>query len=131
MKVYELIERYNSDRTNEIPEDTKLRWLKTIEQQIFEEVILTHKIPEEWEDFDAETYFDDWGLDKELLIPDMYAEVYIHYLDKKNSWTSDDIKRQRIASELFNNAYLTYCKWYNRLNLPAGGQGIYVDHSRY
>ena len=81
MKVYELIERYNSDRTNEIPEDTKLRWLKTIEQQIFEEVILTHKIPKDWEDFDAETYFDDWGLDKELLIPDMYAEVYIHYLD--------------------------------------------------
>ena len=131
MLVQELIQRYNTDRTNEIPDDTKLRWLKTIEQQILNEVILTHEIPKDWEDFDAETYFDDWGLMSELLVPDMYAEVYIHYLDKKSAWANDDVKRQRVASELFNNAYLTYIKWYNRLNLPTGKQGVYVDHSRY
>lgn len=131
MTVYELINKYNDERTNEIPDETKVRWLKTVEQQIMEEVILTHKIPEEWEDFDADTYFDDWSYEKELLVPEMYAEVYIHYLDKQSAWANDDIKRQRVAIELFNNALLTYQKYYNRHNRPAGKQGIYVDHSRY
>lgn len=131
MTVSELISRYNEERTNEIPDDTKLRWLETLERQIMEEVILTHEIPKEWEDFDAETYFDDWGMLKELLVPDMYAEVYTHYLDKKSAWANDDVKRQRVASELFNNAFMTYQKYYNRNNLPAGKQGIYIDHSRY
>lgn len=131
MKVCELLQQYNDERTNEIPDDTKLRWLKTIEQQIMEEVILTHEIPKDWEDFDPETYFDDWGFEKELLVPDLYAEVYIHYLDKQRAWNNDDIKRQRVSIELFNNALIAYEKYYNRHNIPAGKQGIYTDHSRY
>jgi len=57
---------------------------------------------------------DGFGMETELLIPEPYDDVYMYYIDQRVAYNNNDIRRYNTASQLFNNAYITYQQWYNR-----------------
>lgn len=135
MKASEMIRIYDDERRNDIDSDTKLRWLRTFEQQNAKETFDTHEFtPEEKEgafsDFDSDKHFSDFGYDTELMIPEPYSEVYIFYLDTRAAFRANEQERYSLASSLFNNAYITFQQYWNRTHKPKAKPIRFFDHGR-
>lgn len=130
MNVAGILAIFDNDRPNDLKTDQKERWLEDVERSIVEEVILTHELPEELAEIDFDTYFDDWGPDKELLVPETHANVYIHYLEMKEGWYHDEPKRRNAGTEFYNNALLSFMQYYNRNHAPLATPKAFLDHTR-
>ena len=130
MKAAELISIFDEDRTNEISEDLKLRWLKEVEHTVVDEIVKTHELPEELAEIDFDTYFDDWGPDKDLLVPESYDILYIHYLEMKMGWKLAEPKLRNSGGDLYNTALMTYKQYYTRHNRPNFVPPVFTDHMK-
>lgn len=139
MTVDQLIQRYNAERPNAVDDALKIGWLESLEKMILQDVILTHehgghrRWPEEfmhrWHRHFVEGTTlhygyphpeipDEVDLDTQLLVDEPYTDVYIYWLDQKIAINNNDMKRLNVASQAFNNAYLSYQQWYNRTHRP-------------
>lgn len=127
MTVAECIDLYDREHNNDVDTELKMRWLQVVESMVINEVIKTH---EEEEEIDEETYFDDWGEDKELLIPNQHIDVYHYYIDVRVKTMRNESKGMDRAMGLFNNAYLTYQQSYNRAHMPKRPAKHYIRHTR-
>lgn len=134
MKAQELIEEYDELYPNTRSMDIKMKWLKRIEQTIMNEVILTHEALEDEvagaEDFDKETYFDDWGENKELLIDSPFTNVYITYLVAQEAQVNMEDDRFNTAATLHNNDYLAFQQYFNRTHKPVENPSAWLSHRR-
>ena len=133
MKVSQVIDIFDDERPNSVKADIKLRWLRQIEQKVKEEIVDTHEPDEEpTEDPSDEEkdYFDGWGMDFELYIPEEDVDVYVKYLDQKTCQKENDMKAYNVASALFNANYLEFYNAYNRAHMPKQVQTPWFDHSR-
>ena len=59
-------------------------------------------------------HIDQWDMDTELLAPEPYDDLYIHYLDQRLALSNNDTKRFNVAATMYNNALLTYQQYCNR-----------------
>lgn len=114
MRISEVIGSIDKKYPNIIDSITKIRWLKALDMQIKEEVIDTHKKPDDYEEPDFNTY----DMDTELLIGDIYAEIYESYLKMKISQELVEQERYAMETTVFNNLYITYQAYYNRHHMP-------------
>lgn len=142
MTVAELIQRYNTERQNALSDTTKMQWLRKCERMVINDVILTHELPGvNLEDADniehpivgtipTQAYVEDdvlhfnnsgiidnddeFGMETGLIIPEPYDDVYMYYIDQRIAYNNNDMRRYNTASQLFNNAYITFQQWYNR-----------------
>jgi len=132
MKVSQVIDIFDEERPNSIKADTKLRWLKQIEKKVMEEIVDTHeqKEPEEDPSEEPKDYFDGWGVDFELYIPEEFVDVYVKYLDQKTCQVENDLTAYNVASGLFNANYLEYYNYHNRTHMPKQVKTPWVDHTR-
>ena len=130
MNVAGILAIYDTDRPNDLKASQKERWLEEVERAIVEETIKTHELPEELAEVDFDTYFDDWGPDKELLVPDGHINVYIHYLEMKEGWFHEEPKRRNAGTEFYNNALLSFKQYYNRTHTPLAKPEAFLDHTR-
>ena len=55
-----------------------------------------------------------FGLDSNLLVPEPYDDLYIHYLDQRIAYNNNDTRRYNAAAQQYNNALLTYQQYFNR-----------------
>lgn len=53
-----------------------------------------------------------------LLVPDMYARLYVHYLCAQTDIANGDITRYSNNMILFNALLGEYSDWYTRNNMP-------------
>ena len=160
MTAGDILADYNTDRPNQVEDERKLRWLRTLDAQVMREVIYSHAneytedsgvdigdplntdaevlIPLTEEDDALQCDEDDavrnliknFGVNTELIIPEPYGDVYIHFLDEKIALMNNDIDRYNTTSALYNNAYLTYQQWYNRTHRPKQLPSPLFDHRR-
>lgn len=114
MKIVEVIGEMDKRYPNSVDNKTKIRWLRNLDMQIKEEVIDTHEKPEEYEEPDFETY----DMDTELLVEDMYAELYETFLKMKISLEYVEPDRYSMENTAFNDQYITYQAYYNRNHMP-------------
>ena len=112
MTIAECIERVDALKPNRFGEDVKLEWLRNVEGQIYQEVVLTHENPDEIEmtDFEDE--------DNKLIAPFPYDEVYVLYLQSQIDYGNMEIAKYNNSKTLFNNAYLTLRDHWNRKYMP-------------
>jgi hypothetical protein len=132
MNVSQVISIFDEERPNAIKVDTKMRWLKEIEEKILKNIVLTHELPkdENGEEKDFSNYFEEWGQTFELYVPEQYIDVYKFYLEQKTCMVEHEIADYNIASSLFNASYLEYSQYYNRNNYPNQAKLKVLDHSR-
>ena len=117
MTVGELIETIIRLRGRQYGEDIMMGWLNEIEGQVIEEIVnraqgynVTFK-PLSY-DLDAE---------KELTIPTLFQDVYIHYMLSKIDYHNQETERYNNDVVMYNSAYDAYAAWFRRENRPKRG----------
>lgn len=114
MKIAEVISTVDSLCNNKIDSTTKINWLRRLDRQIKEEVLDTHVKPEDYTEPDFESY----GMDTELIVPDIYGELYESYLKMKIALEHAEEERYAMEQTNYNNFYITYQAFYNRNHMP-------------
>lgn len=121
MKITEAIDIATMQYPNEIPEAMMVEWLKRLDMQITEEVIDRHEKPEGYIEPDFKRY----NMMTELIVPDMYAELYESYLKMKIAQFLMEGKRYSIEHTNFNNLLITFQQYYNRHHMPLQVRPFY------
>ncbi len=111
MKVSEIITLIDKYTGEPIENELKYRWLQQIEDIIYNEVILTHKSPMQKPSPVIKS-------DRELLCPEPYSELYIHYLNAQNDLMLRDSRSFENSASAFASAFNSYIDWYNRTYSP-------------
>lgn len=111
MKVSEVIALVDKYTGEPIESELKYRWLQQIEDIIYKEVILTHKDPVPLPPPVLKG-------DRELLCPEPYSELYIHYINAQNDLMLRDSRSFENSASAFATAFSSYSDWYNRTHAP-------------
>ncbi len=143
-KVSEIIEQYNTEHPGSVSDDLKVAWLKKCEQMIINEILISHEHDLESESRmelhvtgstlhikiggSFESHIDSFGLDTELLVPEPYDDLYLHYLDQRIAFNNNDKARYNMAAAQYNNALLTYQQYFNRTYPTKKTKSALLDH---
>lgn len=117
MKIIEAITMIDSIKPNTYTQAQKIGWLSTLDEIIKKEIIDTH---EGGEAVDFQGYGEDTDVNRALLVPAPYDEIYIFWMESKIDYWNGERPKYNNSITMFNNAFDTYKEYYNRLNRPLG-----------
>ena len=116
MKVREAIDRIDSLKHNTYSNCEKVEWLSLIDGMIKDQIIDTHES-------DDPVYFygyTDEDMDAELLVKAPYDVLYSRWLEAQIDYYNGEINRYNNSMVMFQTAYDTYDRFYNRMHMPIG-----------
>lgn len=117
MTIREIINRIDVLKPNRHTQSEKVMWLSNLDGVIKTEIIDTH---EGAEGIVFNGYDDNTDLDTELLVPAPYDVIYLHYLEMQMDYTNGEFVRYNNSKGLYNSAYSTFQRYYNRTHMPLG-----------
>lgn len=139
-----IIEQYNAERPNQVEDAQKVLWLHKCERMIINEVLMSHEHDLESENRISlkvtgstlvvtnagsfEEHIDGFDMATELLVPEPYDDLYLHYLDQRIAYNGNDKVRYNAAVTQYNNALLTYQQYVNRTYITKKVKGKLIDH---
>lgn len=115
MKIREAIALVDRMKPNRFTEEEKIRWLSDIDGMIARELVETHENSPLSGEFTGYTAED---LDKELIAPFPYDQLYRWYLESQIDIGNMEMNKYNNSKTLYNSAYLTFTDWYNRTHMP-------------
>lgn len=114
MTISEAINLVDDLKPNKYDQETKVRWLSTLDGIIYQEVFRTHF----GDEVDFRPY-DGTDLTIQLLVPYPYdTDIYNSWLQAQIDRENGEIVRYNQSSALFNAAYDRYKYVYNRTHIP-------------
>lgn len=116
MKVMEAIDRTDSLKHNTYTIGEKVEWLSRLDGLVKAQIIDTHEDGENIE-FNGYTEKD---MDKDLLIPMPFDEVYIRWLEAQIDYYNGEIARYNNSMMMYQSAFDAYQRQYNQLHMPKG-----------
>lgn len=117
MTVHDIMETVDRLSPNQITAEDKLRWLNTVEEQIWREIVCTHEGAPETE-YTALQEREN-GEREKLTVPDAYASLYRFYMEAQIAQANAEMDRYNALADAYNAAYSTYQDWYNRAHMPV------------
>ena len=117
MTIMDALHRIDNIKPNSYNQTEKVKWLSTLDGIIKAEIIDTH---EGAEDVVFNEYTEDTDLLTALLVPAPYDELYIFWLESKIDYWNGEIGKYNNSISMFNEAYSSYAKYYNRTHMPKG-----------
>lgn len=114
MKVREAIDRIDSLKHNVYSNAEKVDWLNRLDGMIKREIIDTH----EGAEFVIFEGYSERDMEKELLIGSPYDEMYIRWLEAQIDYYNGEIARYNNSMMMYQAAYDSYAKYYNRSHMP-------------
>ena len=116
MTVIEAINQVDALKVNTYSQDNKIEWLSRVDGMIKRLIIDTH---EDGEDFDFKEYTTD-DLNKELIAPHPYDELYLRWLEAQIDYTNAEYGKYNNSITTFNTAFENFSNYYNRQHMPKG-----------
>ena len=116
MTIAELIAVVDEIRPNQISKQTKTLWISEIEHRVFDEVVC--RAIDFCPEFQFKVYDYDGNDEHELMVPDVYGDLYRAYLYSKIDLTLGEIDRYNNDAALFQAAWADYATWYRRTHMP-------------
>lgn len=113
MTLGEIIAEVDELKPNTYDDTIKVRWLSELDGRIYHEVICTHEADEDQEEYKGHS-----EVSEDLLVKDPYTDIYRHYLYAMIDYTNGETDRYQNSMLMFNNAYQTFCNYYNRTFKP-------------
>lgn len=113
MTIGEVIQETNELMPNTVSETQKIRWLRRLDEQITEEIVDTHEKPAGYKRPDFKKY----GMETELVVDEIHAELYISYLRMKIALIQMESERYQLEHTNYNNQLITYRNYYNRKHM--------------
>lgn len=122
MTILEAIRRVDGLRHNTFTREEKIRWLAQVDAAVATELLDTHEgaAQGDFQPYDAQT-----PLDRQLLIPAPYDELYLHYLIAQMDYHHGELDRYNRAMGMYQAAWIGYVNFYNRTHRPLGQQFRY------
>lgn len=117
MTIMDALHRIDAIKPNSYNQTEKVKWLSTLDGIIKVEIIDTH---EGAEDVVFNGYTEDVDLLTPLLVPAPYDELYLFWLESKIDYWNGEIGKYNNSMTMFNEAYSSYAKHYNRKHMPKG-----------
>ena len=114
MTIQECINRFNYLKPHGYDDETLIRWLSTLEQRIYHEIICWHYEADEF----VHPLYTEKDLTAELLVPDEYADVYLYYLQAQVDYFNAETARYNNAMAMFNAALSNFADNFNRSHMP-------------
>lgn len=116
MKIMEAIDRLDSLKHNTYSNAEKIAWLDRLDRIVKTEIIDTH---EDGDDIVFDGYTDK-DMERVLLVPAPFDEVYLRYLEAQIDYYNGEIGRYNNSIAMFQSAYDAYARHYNRQHMPKG-----------
>ena len=114
MTALEAIAEFDRLRPNSFPQEQKLRWLTRLDA--FLQKSLLDRYPAKAGDVPQE------DPDRELLIPDPFAEAYLHWMEAKVHYFNQEIDRYNSAMGMFRGLMEDYQRELHRREALAPGE---------
>lgn len=115
MRASELIAQYNAERPNKVDDSLKLNWLKTVDQMIMNEVILTHEVDKDLADrFSDYITIEEENEDEMGIVPLIRDGEFVHRhhpraeVDEEHWFDNWDMDFELIAETPYSDVYLFY-----------------------
>lgn len=135
MTIREAIDRADTLKPNQYPDELKIQWLSELDNRIYNDLFLTHEdnpyetppsdVPnsntplEDSDDEETPTlsfpYTDD---SVNLLAESPYDVLYPSYLKAKIDELNEETTRYANSAATYNSQYQDYARWYNRTHMP-------------
>ena len=114
MTLADVIEVFDSERTNNVSILTKKRWVSQLDLKIWGEILKPRG------DKEFYGYGKEIPLDAVVKAPPEYAEIYTLYLNMKLDYMNGEIGRYNNSAMLFNRMYKEMHDYINRQEkIPA------------
>lgn len=114
MKISEAIARVDSLRPNQYGKDMKMQWLSEVEGTIVDNVLNRS----EGNDISFEKYDYETDNEKELLVPDRFCDLYLHYLIAKIDYHDNETESYMNDVTMYQASYDAFAAWYIRTHMP-------------
>ncbi len=108
MTLAEVIENFDSERTNNVSIITKKRWISQLDLKIWGEILKPRG------DNQYIGYGKEIPLEAEVKAPSEYAEIYTLYMNMKLDYMNGEIARYNNSAMLFNRMYKEMHDFINR-----------------
>ena len=115
MQLKKVLELINEHKPNKYSDKDKIRWINEIEHTVMDEVLHRYEAYKHME-FVPYTEAD---MDKDVLVPDEYCDVYFFYVASKMDALRGESDRYNNATVLFNGMWDSYASWMMRHNAPV------------
>ena len=114
MTVIAVINRIDAIKPNIYTLSEKIQWLSTLDGIVKKEIIDTHTGVQNTEF----TPYNDTDIQRELLIPYPYDEIYVRWLEAQIDYTAGEYEKYNNSISLFNIDFDNFNKYYNRIHKP-------------
>lgn len=115
MKLRGLIETLDEIKPNQYSEQIKTVWLNEVENIVIDEILNKR---DGLEVIDPVIYRYEDDADKELLVPDHYADLYYNYLAAKIDFSNAEYQRYNNSTLIYNASFDAFACYIRRNNLP-------------
>lgn len=92
-----------------------LRWLSDVEQKLIDDIFSRH----EGMEVIFERYTEN-SMEEELLAPDPYSELYVHYLMSQIDYYNNEIGRYQNTAAMYNQKWKEFADYWNRTHKSTG-----------
>ncbi len=115
MTLMEALHRIDTIKPNSYSQIEKTKWLSSLDGIIKTEIIDMH---EGGNNITFNGYSDATAPTTELLVPAPYDDLYLFWLESKIDYWNGEIGKYNNSIAMFNEAYSSYEKYYNRTHMP-------------
>jgi hypothetical protein len=124
MTIREALEKVDKLKPNQFEDEDKIRWLNDLDAKIKTEIIDTHEGADEvtFNGYDADT-----DTDTELIVPEPYSDIYLHYLFAQIDFNNAEYTRYNNSISMFNSKYNDFAAHYNRTHMPLQNNSITLE----
>lgn len=114
MQLSVLIAFVDDTKPNQYDDEVKTQWITEVESMVVEEIL------NKAEGNDIEFTGYDYNVDneRELLVPDKFADVYVNYLHSKIDYHNAEYARYNNSVAMFEAAFSTFAAYYRRNHMP-------------
>ncbi len=125
MTIREAIDRADTIKPNQYPDEIKIQWLSELDNRIYNDIFLTHEDnpyldiepPAEGEE-DQRLIFPYTDDATTLLAEAPYDILYPSYLKAKMDEANEEMGKYQNSAAMYNSQYQDYTRWYNRCHMP-------------
>lgn len=107
MKIKDIIGDINSLKPNHYPDGDKIKWLSELDETIKHSFFDEYKV-----ECDFDGYYDETDSEKELLAPDAFKLMYIHWLESKIDYWNGEYARFNNSIAMYNTVYQDFEAWW-------------------
>lgn len=125
MTIRECIDKVDNLKPNQYTTADKVDWLSRLDYNIVTDIYDTHHYNEGEEEVTFTPYTTE-DMDKQLIVPFPYDELYVAYIEMKIDAENKEATRYNGSVTFYNAYYDNFAKHYNKTHLPIRSKGFRI-----